>query len=311
MSNINETLKKVYIGNSLPNNGVYCGIYKIENLLNSKIYIGQSIDIFFRWKTHCYNYNSNKALAIDKAIHKYGKENFSFQIIELCSQEQLNTQEIYYIEKFNTYFGNGYNHTQGGQDCGHNSLKKKVIQTIIETGETIIFNSIADAARTYGVDSTNISRVCNGLTYSSCNSFWNFIDENGNKIPTNRKLKNIKRVCCKNYKEKKIFNSIKDAAQFLSINRDKLSNMLYQGIVEINDYSVYFCDEKGDIIGTNPFRQKSTQKRIKSTDLLTGEINYYESAAEAARILNIDNSAIRKCCNGKLKKYKNKIWEDI
>lgn len=311
MSNIDEILKKVYMGNNLPNNGVYCGIYKIENLLNSKIYIGQSIDIFFRWKTHCYNYNSNKVLAIDKAIHKYGKENFSFQIIELCSQEQLNNKEIYYIEKFNTYFGNGYNCTQGGQDCGHNSLKKKVVQTIIETGETIIFNSIADAAREYGIDPTNISRVCNGLNYSSCNSFWNFIDENGNKIPTNRKLKNIKRVCCKNYKEKKIFNSIKDASQFLSINRDKLSNMLYQGTVEINNYSVYFCDENGDVISTNPFRQKSTQKHIKSTDLLTGEINYYESAAEAARILNIDNSAIRKCCNGKLKKYKNKIWEDI
>lgn len=306
-----EILEKIYNGDNLPDEEVYCGIYKIENLLNSKIYIGQSIDIFFRWKTHCYNHNSNKVLAIDKAIQKYGKENFCFQIIELCPQEQLNTQEIYYIEKFNTYFGNGYNCTQGGQDCGYNSLKKKVIQTIIETGETIIFSSIADAARAYDIDPTNISRVCNGLTYSSCDSFWNFIDENGNKIPTNRKLKNIKQVCCKNYKEKKIFNSIKDAAQFLSVNRDKLSNMLYQGTIEINDYSVYFCDEKGDTIDTNPFRQKSTQKRIKSTDLLTGEINYYESAAEAARILNIDNSAIRKCCNGKLKKYKNKIWEDI
>ena len=87
--------------------------------------------------------------------------------------------------------------------------------------------------------------------------------------------------------------------------------MLYKEVIEINNYFVYFCNEKGDIISINPFRQKSTQKRIKSTDLLTGEINYYESAAEAARILNIDNSAIRKCCNGKLKKYKNKIWEDI
>ena len=311
MNNMKEILEKIYIGNNLPDVGVYCGIYKIENLLNNKIYIGQSIDIFFRWKAHCYNHNSNKVLAIDKAIQKYGKENFSFQIIELCSQEQLNTQEIYYIEKFNTYFGDGYNCTQGGQDCGHNLLKKKVIQTIIETGETIVFDSITDAARTYNISPINISRVCNGLTYSSCDSFWNFIDENGDKILTNRKLKNIKRVCCKNDKENKIFDSIKDAAQFLLINRDELSNILYQGAIEINNYFVYFCDEKGDILDVTPIRQKSMQKRIKSTDLLTGEINYYESASEAARILNIDNSAIRKCCNGKLKKYKNKIWEDI
>lgn len=185
------------------------------------------------------------------------------------------------------------------------------MQTIIETGETIIFDSIADAARTYNIDPTNISRVCNGLTYSSCNSFWHFIDDNGDKILTNRQLKNIKRVCCKNNNENKIFNSIKDAAQFLLISRKELSNMLYRGTIEINNYFVYFCDEKGNPLNITPVRQKSTQKRIKSTDLLTGEINYHESAAEAARILNIDNSSIRKCCNGKLKKYKNRIWEDI
>ena len=78
-----EILEKIYTGNNLPNEGIYCGIYKIENLLNNKIYIGQSIDIFFRWKTHCYNHNSNNILAVDKAIQKYGRENFSFQIIEL------------------------------------------------------------------------------------------------------------------------------------------------------------------------------------------------------------------------------------
>lgn len=47
MNNMKEILEKIYIGNNLPDVGVYCGIYKIENLLNNKIYIGQSIDIFF------------------------------------------------------------------------------------------------------------------------------------------------------------------------------------------------------------------------------------------------------------------------
>lgn len=70
----------------------------------------------------------------------------------------------------------------------------------------------------------------------------------------------------------KIFDSIKDAAQFLLINRDKLSNILYQGTIEINNYFIYFCDEKGDILDVAPIRQKSIQKRIKSTDLLTAKL---------------------------------------
>jgi predicted GIY-YIG superfamily endonuclease len=33
------------------------GIYKIENLLNGKIYIGQSKHIETRWSEHCRNSN--------------------------------------------------------------------------------------------------------------------------------------------------------------------------------------------------------------------------------------------------------------
>lgn len=105
-------------------------IYKITNQINKKIYIGKTIfSITHRFNQHLWESFNSKCsgynFILHKAIQKYGKENFSFKIIELCSQEQLNTQEIYYIEKFNTYFGDGYNCTQGGQDCGHNLLKKK------------------------------------------------------------------------------------------------------------------------------------------------------------------------------------------
>ena len=31
---------------------VVCGIYKIENIVNGKVYIGQSIDIYNRWQNH-------------------------------------------------------------------------------------------------------------------------------------------------------------------------------------------------------------------------------------------------------------------
>lgn len=46
-------------------------------------------------------------------------------------------------------------------------------------------------------------------------------------------------------------------------------------------------------------------------EILCGEEKFYDSAYDAARQLNIDNSAIRKCCNGKLKSYKGYLWLDV
>lgn len=83
-----------------------CGIYKIENLLNGKIYIGQSIHIEVRWQEHCRA--STKSL-IGKAISKYGKENFTFQIIEECAESCLNEREAFYIRYYQSLVPNGYN----------------------------------------------------------------------------------------------------------------------------------------------------------------------------------------------------------
>lgn len=82
------------------------GIYKIENLINHKIYVGQSVHIERRWKEHCFP--STNSL-ISNAIKKYGKENFSFQILEECSEEELDNKEISYIKQFDCITPKGYN----------------------------------------------------------------------------------------------------------------------------------------------------------------------------------------------------------
>ena len=67
------------------------GIYKIENLINHKVYIGQSKDIERRWKYHrtrIYR-EENDSLPLYRAFRKYGIENFSFNVIELCKIEEL------------------------------------------------------------------------------------------------------------------------------------------------------------------------------------------------------------------------------
>lgn len=82
------------------------GIYKIENVLNHKIYIGQSVHIEKRWQEHC---RPSTMSVIGTAIKKYGKENFSFQILEECDVEKLDERENYYIDFYNSLTPNGYN----------------------------------------------------------------------------------------------------------------------------------------------------------------------------------------------------------
>lgn len=94
-----------------------CGIYMIQNLVNFKIYIGQSVDIERRWGEHKYElnggYHHNKHL--QKSWRKYGQENFEFTIICECDESQLNTMEEYYIFELMAYDPDfGYNKNYGG-----------------------------------------------------------------------------------------------------------------------------------------------------------------------------------------------------
>lgn len=97
-----------------------CGIYKITNIKNNKSYIGQSVDIERRWKEHIAAVNTDKKNSLYRALRKYGIDNFSFNIIELCSQNLLDEREIYWIKYYKSY-NSGYNETIGGQGV----IKKK------------------------------------------------------------------------------------------------------------------------------------------------------------------------------------------
>lgn len=108
------------------------GIYKITNIINGKSYIGQSINIYKRWKreiedsnsvkSHCYNY------PLMRAFRKYGINNFKFEVIEECDVEELNQREMYWVGYFDTFFS-GYNQTFGG-DATIRQPKEKIIGVI-------------------------------------------------------------------------------------------------------------------------------------------------------------------------------------
>lgn len=97
-------------------------IYMITNLINSKIYIGKTINsIKQRMCEHISfgNRNKTKIMLISRAIQKYGKENFSIQILTECNNIQdLNEWEIMFIHlaKNKSVYPYGcYNIAEGGK----------------------------------------------------------------------------------------------------------------------------------------------------------------------------------------------------
>lgn len=83
--------------------GIHTGIYKITNINSQKCYVGQAADIASRWKQHIKRGIGAEAPTRNKlypAMLKYGVENFTFEIIEECSRDKLNSREDYWQEYF-------------------------------------------------------------------------------------------------------------------------------------------------------------------------------------------------------------------
>ena len=98
------------------------GIYCIENVINNKKYIGQSIHIHRRWLEHKWELNNNchSNDYLQKAWNKYGADNFEFYIVELCDIDELDMKEDCYIALYNTIDDSyGYNLQFG---CGVNRV---------------------------------------------------------------------------------------------------------------------------------------------------------------------------------------------
>lgn len=93
-----------------------CGIYYIKNLIDGKIYIGQSVNIEKRWKEHIQALKSknHRNNYLQNVYNKYGEKELEHKIILVCEKEELNEKESFYILEFNSLVPNGYNLTNGG-----------------------------------------------------------------------------------------------------------------------------------------------------------------------------------------------------
>ena len=179
-------------------------IYKITNIQNNKVYIGQTI----RPIEQRFHRNLNDALnnILDthfaRAIREYGPDAFIAEIIDSAdTQEELNKKEQYWIQYYNSV-EDGYNETDAISKCGGNTyqskteeemevIKEKIRQTKlgnknpmarkikrinIITNEIDIFDTVISCAQTCGIKNgkTSITTRLNGQIKSPYKNTWIF-----------------------------------------------------------------------------------------------------------------------------------------
>lgn len=151
-----------------------CGIYKIQNKINGKIYIGQTTDFHRRvneYRTRKASTYKGYNYKIMKTIESEGFDNFTIDFIYECQKEDLDKFEMFYINKYKSFepeFGyNSFHIDENGkltinQDTrdkmkiSHIGLtetantKRKKSNKIIALDERYGFLIIADSAKLFG-----------------------------------------------------------------------------------------------------------------------------------------------------------------
>lgn len=137
-----------------------CGIYKVKNEITGKVYVGQAVNITKRWQQHINNYDNQNERTYDthfyRAIRKYGIDNFSFSIVELCDQNELNEKEARWINYYHSYH-NGYNSTLGGDGriyIDRENFKNFYIENNV---------SITELANHFKIDRTTAGKILKEL----------------------------------------------------------------------------------------------------------------------------------------------------
>lgn len=142
-------------------------IYMIENKVNGRRYIGQTIFTFARRYPSCNWWKNSNNPFLKAAVAKYGPEAFAITILEHSKTlEELNILEAQYAKKWNTYAPNGYNLVECGKNRRQHPssilLRSRTVTLNDPDGQDITITNIRKFCLDNGLDYRTIYRVLNG-----------------------------------------------------------------------------------------------------------------------------------------------------
>ena len=92
-----------------------CGIYKITSP-TGRVYIGQAINLYRRINGYSMSSTYKNQPKLRNSFEKYGFEAHQFDIIEYCTEEELNCSERFWQDEFDVLGKDGLNCVL--QECG-------------------------------------------------------------------------------------------------------------------------------------------------------------------------------------------------
>ncbi len=308
-----------------------CGIYSIINKISGKMYIGQSVDIYSRWKGHWKQVRQGSTSIIHNAMRSYGKHNFDMHIIELCDKNIINEREIFWINFYNTY-NNGYNLTTGGEGVKNKIFtqdEKESYRTLsIGSNKPILqfdFNGnlikewfgVREAGKKTGLNPTTILACLKNRKncFTAYGYIWIYkeiydkyglnIGKHLQNVSNNEiyKINNKNQIVCIYESINELINKnpeYKASSIYASNNR----NGTYKGFIwklkksynPSENYSKYFI-------------RKTKCKIINQYDLNMNLIKEFSSLKEASECLNISCASISSCLHKKQKSTKGFIFQ--
>lgn len=277
-----------------------CGIYKITNTINNKVYIGQSTDIRRRWTSHVNilnesnKNNSEKQYALHAAMQKYGPDNFLFEVIEECPVKDLNDRERYWIKYYNSYL-NGYNENEGGSIIRGCPAYVEQVVLLLQTTKY----SFEEISKITGASIQSIGNINCGRSFKN-----DTLD-----YPIRAKTRKVIQYS-KEGVELRTFNSLVEAEKETGVPASNIKHVCHHyenGQILAGGFQWRFIEDKDKLISRN----SNSKKRVGKFDQNGILIQIFESAAEAARAENVIRDHISRVCRGERKSLHGFLWKYI
>jgi group I intron endonuclease len=277
-------------------------IYMVINLINNKIYIGQTVGTLKKRITdHLSDARLQKNnMYFHKAIRKYEEENFVWKIVFKCkTMNMLNAAEIFFVNYYSSNDNKiGYNLTEGG--CGSLGFKHS------DTSK----QKISKAGKNKTLSKKHKLKISKALSGKNNFYFGKFgKDHPGYKRQLSKNEKqllstlqsgennNMYGKCYGNSIRAKAiivdsvyYSSIRGAAEALNIS----TATIHRRLKTMNPRYRYFDDKQNKNFINNkhiPTFKKLGKDNPNAKPVIINEI-YYDTMTEAAKALNVVTSTV-------------------
>ena len=279
-------------------------IYKIENKINGKVYIGQTRNIRKRWYDHRYvaqHGGLNGTNKLYEHMRLYGVDNFEISVIESCTDSKLTDREGYWIDVYDsTNCEKGYNR-KGVRVSNTNSIS----QYDLDGNLVAIYSGKCEAAKITGVKSQCIEKCCNKEIDYSYGYIWRYSDDDPPQPYVVNKERPVRQY---RFDGEFImeYENTSVAAKETGIPRSYIGSCVYGRSMSAGGYQWRFADEDPP----GEYTCYSTLC-IEQYDLDFNYIATYNTLSEAASNFSggtYCSTKISDCCKGKSEEAYGFIW---